>query len=119
MEDSLVPLAMLDPFSGEYFALCKSLSDAGLRYAEDDRIVTIARSSYQRKEILVHGSELADAQALLRKTVEGDSKQTPSFCPRCDGEEIVERTVTGFLGLFSKNVFFCRACGHKWGRSAG
>jgi hypothetical protein len=119
VEDSLVRLAMLDPFSGDYFAVCKALRDAGLEYTEEDRIGTIARSSYQRKEILVHKGKLAEAQAVLRNTIEAQDDQTPSFCPRCDGEEIVERTITGFLGLFSKNVFFCRACGHKWGTCAG
>lgn len=115
MEDKqLILLDMIDPLSGEFFALAKALQDAGVEYVERDRTISSGRNLLQQKELFVGKSDIVLAKTVLREVRTQLSKAPPTFCPKCDGENIQDREALGFLGTFQKNVFLCQDCGHKW-----
>ncbi len=57
--------------------------------------------------------DLERSKEIISKMHYEEVDEKPSFCPRCDCEEIdsSSRTILGFKGHSS---FKCRDCGHEW-----
>ena len=111
---ALIHFLEADPQSKEYLLLIRALDECEISYQVIERCEVRGRSRMVScVDLRIEENDIAKAKMIYDETIKRTAGQAPSFCPKCDSENIAKEEKNCLWGLYRATIYRCLDCNHE------